>query len=92
MLAMRDSPKTHVGVVTIEVAELACRLAEAMIDLTRPANLTPREALATLPDDTRDGLLKAAGVAIEYVVEALRAGMAGHVTILPHDDPTDLTH
>jgi hypothetical protein len=60
---------------SFEVAELACRIAEAITQSRRPDGMTGAEALAGLSDETRTDMLRAADRAMEYFRERVTASV-----------------
>lgn len=72
------------GEVTLDVEELACRLAEAAMDLTRPHGKSAADLLITLERGCAlNGIdcrfREQAHVAIRYLLEAMKAGQHGRL-------------
>jgi hypothetical protein len=60
---------------SFEVAELACRIAEAITQSERPDGMTAAEALEDISEETRSDMLRAADRAMEYFVERVTASV-----------------
>jgi hypothetical protein len=70
---MQKSPRL---IIEIDVAELACRIAESLIDFDRPPGLTALEALALIDAGTLERLKNAATSTAFYLAEvAAKAGL-----------------
>ena len=54
---------------------MACRIVEGISGLHRPAGDTAEQTLASLDDDVRGGLLRAAGRVMLYVQEQAAKGV-----------------
>ncbi|ONG53279.1 hypothetical protein BKE38_12520 [Pseudoroseomonas deserti] len=63
---MRLGPKL---VVDMDQHEVACLIAEAILDLQRPAGSTPTQALAAFQPEDRTGFYRAAVAAIGYLAK-----------------------
>jgi hypothetical protein len=61
-------------IAEIDSAELAARIVEACFDLRRPPGLTAKQALEKLDVNDRQGALRAAKAAAEYLTECINAG------------------
>ena len=57
------------AVITVDTAELACRVLEAVCELRRPPGTTPRESLENLPPMIRVVVLRGLKAALEYLLE-----------------------
>ena len=60
----------------MDVDELACRIAEAIIGIRRPEGVTPQQALAHLKLPDQKELARAARAAIAYANECAGASRA----------------
>lgn len=56
-------------IVDLEPCELACRIAEIIIGVKRPADMTAKDALAYIGAREQDDFLKAAMASIAYMAE-----------------------
>ncbi len=74
---MNEDPRKRVIALVGEVnaAELACRIAEALMNIQRPNGATPQAALRKFDDEVRHGFYRAAARACEYIVEQINAGV-----------------
>lgn len=80
--------ESRTDVVMLSVFELACRLAEAFNDGTRPAGMTAREAVLALEENEGQGVLRAAHAAIEYILGEISRAIPGKVTQI-RDEPDE---
>lgn len=53
-------------IVEVDVAELAVRLIEAMLECGRPDGKTAKDALATIGEENRDVFTRGAVAAVQY--------------------------
>jgi hypothetical protein len=68
---MPDNPARPSLVAEVDPAELAVRMCEASYGQTRPPGATALEALLAMEEDSRDGWMRAAHVAMEYLRDCL---------------------
>lgn len=73
--------KTQTVMITMDQHELACRLAEAIVQCKRPDGLTAAQALAEFDNDARQDFYRAASAAIKYFSEC--ANNFGHAELIP---------
>lgn len=95
MLAMaeknvRSLPRRTSGMIPLAVPinteELACRIFETGVQIKRPPGLTPSEALATMPPEDSAAWLRAAELAVDFVLQAMATANNGSV-IRPAEGP-----
>jgi hypothetical protein len=61
-------------IAEISEAEMAVRIAEAILGLKRPPGKSAAEAMDAMPEGARDDFLRAARAAILYVRESIEQG------------------
>lgn len=61
-------------IVEMDQEELACRMLEGMYGCKRPPGSTARQALATMPAQDREALMRGAMVAMTYLRECTQRG------------------
>jgi len=58
----------------IDMCELAVRMCEANYDITRPSHMSAEEALVAMDRGSREGWLRSARVALEYIGQCIESG------------------
>jgi hypothetical protein len=66
--------KKIVLIAEIDPQELALRIAEGFLGIRRPAGKTAAQALAYFPDEEREGFMRAAAKAAEYISDCVAKG------------------
>lgn len=65
--------------INLDMAELTLRMVEAGMQIKRPAEHTPLEALKSLPEDMEDAFHRAARAAADYFGEVMAAAMGSNL-------------
>ncbi len=64
--------KTATFMAEVDPYELACRIAEGVIGRKRPEGLTAKQALETFDAEDRDGFVRGAKQAFDYMQECMK--------------------